>query len=90
VNNYNSIQTVQDTPVILTPKTSATSRELAEITYALAENTAFRDKLKAVLTKQALDNTAALASMESYYCVFAYSDESLRFVFTDGTEETVL
>ena len=35
--------------------------------YALAERSAFEDRLRAALAKQIMDNTASLASIESYY-----------------------
>ncbi|MDY6366336.1 MAG: hypothetical protein SPL18_06745 [Oscillospiraceae bacterium] len=35
--------------------------------YALAERDAFKDRLRAALAKQIMDNTASLSSAESYY-----------------------
>lgn len=35
--------------------------------YALAEREAFKDRLRAALAKQIMDNTASLSSAESYY-----------------------
>lgn len=53
----------------------------AEASYALAEQAAFRDKLFSALTKQVLDNTAALATSEAYYNQIAPSGrEEYRFI----------
>lgn len=35
--------------------------------YMLAERDAFKDRLRAALAKQIMDNTASLSSAESYY-----------------------
>lgn len=35
--------------------------------YALAERSAFEDRLRAALAMQIMDNTASLASVENYY-----------------------
>lgn len=44
---------------------------LAESIYSLAEISAFRDKLHAALAKQAMDNTAMLATVEANYLQIA-------------------
>lgn len=41
--------------------------EAKESIYALAEADAFRDMLRAAITKQALDNTALLAAVKDRY-----------------------
>lgn len=50
---------------------SVTDRNLglsaAEQAYALAELDAFKDKLRAALAKQAMDNTAVLAMAEEHF-----------------------
>ena len=46
---------------------SENTNALAVNSYQLAELSAFRDKLTAARTFQALGNTAALAAMETYY-----------------------
>lgn len=53
----------------------------AESLYVKAELAAFSDKLKASLTKQVLDNTAALASTGAYYNQIAPSGyEEYRYI----------
>ncbi len=66
-NNYQLQTTKTTTPIIHTPEMMRSSGELANISFALAEQTAFNDKLKAALTKQVMDNVAGLASTEAYY-----------------------
>lgn len=39
--------------------------------FTLAEREAFRDRLRATLAKQIMDNTAQLSSVESYYLKIA-------------------
>ena len=39
--------------------------------YAQAERDAFKDRLRAALAKQVMENTAALANTESYYLKIA-------------------
>lgn len=71
MNQNYQLQPVQDAPVAPQSMTQsepmALAYSLAETTYALAEYDAFRDKLKATLTKQTLDNVSALAATEAYY-----------------------
>lgn len=52
--------------------------------YALAEREAFRDRLRAALAKQIMDNTASLSSAESYYLRIAPggADEYRKIVQT--------
>ena len=45
--------------------------ELAEVVYTMAEIDAFRDKLRAALAKQAMDNTSMLAALEERYLKIA-------------------
>lgn len=45
----------------------------AEHTYALAQLDAFKDKLRAALAKQAMDNTAVLAIAEEHFIRLAPS-----------------
>lgn len=49
---------------------------LAQKTYAAAELDAFRDKLRATLAKQAMDNTAALAMAEEHFIHIAPSGKN--------------
>ncbi len=65
--DYQLQTTKTATPIIHTPEMMRSSGELANISFALAEQAAFNDKLKAALTKQVMDNTAALTSTEAYY-----------------------
>ena len=52
-----------------------------EVSYALAEADAFRDMLRAGLTKQVLDNTAVLAKLEEHYGNIAPTGSSeYRFI----------
>ncbi len=68
MSNNHQLQTAKTTtPIIHTPTMMRSSSELADISFSLAERAAFNDKLKAALSKQVMDNTAALASTEAYY-----------------------
>lgn len=71
--------------------------KLAETSLALAEHTALQNQLLTALTKQVMDNTAALAMSEEYFCqvapraseeyrwiVQAYSRLAMRAVWTGG------
>lgn len=81
MNNNYQLQTLQAIPVARTEEVTSSSGRLAEITYALAENAAFTDRLKAALAKQAMDNTAALATVEAYYNQIAPSGrEEFRLI----------
>lgn len=58
----------------LVPTQTETSVQTASgtpSTYALAEQDAFRDRLRAAMAKQVMDNTAALSAVESYYLKIA-------------------
>lgn len=59
MNNNYQLQTLQTIPVARTEEVASSSGRLAEITYALAENAAFTDRLKAALAKQVMDNTGS-------------------------------
>ena len=81
MNNNYQLQTLQAIPVARTEEVASSSGRLAEITYALAENAAFTDRLKAALAKQVMDNTAALATVEAYYNQIAPSGrEEFRLI----------
>lgn len=53
-------------------------------TFALAERDAFKDRLRAALAKQIMDNTASLSGAESYYLRIAPggADEYRKIVQT--------
>ncbi len=82
MNNNYQLQTLQNTPIVIRGS-DVLEREnnLAEISYALAEHTAFKDSLRAALSKQAMDNTAFLATAEEHYNKIApHAREDLRFI----------
>ena len=55
--------------------------------FALAERDAFKDRLRAALAKQIMDNTASLSSAESYYLRIAPggADEYRKIIQTYTT-----
>ena len=55
--------------------------------YMLAERDAFKDRLRAALAKQIMDNTASLSSAESYYLRIAPggADEYRKIIQTYTT-----
>ena len=52
---------------VISEERSQRAYELAEVVYTMAEIDAFRDKLRAALAKQAMDNTSMLAALEERY-----------------------
>jgi len=68
----NRIRNLQPIPKVQPPEVvTISSARLAEGAYAAAELAAFRNNLRAAITKQALDNTAALTSFADYCCQIA-------------------
>lgn len=67
-NRINETQAKENLTVVQ-PEAPAPMQTLITVdsAYALAEREAFRDRLRATLAKQIMDNTAALSSVESYY-----------------------
>lgn len=61
--------------VVAQPESPALTQTIVTVdsTYTLAERDAFRDRLRATLAKEIMDNTAALSSVESYYLKIAPS-----------------
>ncbi len=68
-NRIASLLGVQEVSII--PKANSVSSSLVQRTYANAELDAFRDKLRAGLAKQAMDNTAHLALAEEHFSKIA-------------------
>ncbi len=65
-NNY-SLQTPQSISIVPRSEAIKTIDNFSEASLSLAENSSFNIKLKAALCKQAMDNTAALATAEAFY-----------------------
>ena len=80
MNNNYQLQTLQAIPVARTEEVASSSGRLAEITYALSENAAFTDRLKAALAKQVMDNTWLVFGYHSIQCITVKHTEHFKFI----------
>lgn len=69
----NRIASYQSNDTSVMSRREADTYSLAQRTYELAEYDAFKDKLRAALAKQAMDNTAVLAMAEEHFIRIAPS-----------------
>ena len=68
-NSKNYETQAKENLTVIQPESPAPMQTIITVdsAYALAEREAFRDRLRATLAKQIMDNTASLSSVESYY-----------------------
>lgn len=87
-NRINETQTKENLTVVQ-PESQVPMQTIITVdsAYALAEREAFRDRLRATLAKQIMDNTASLSSAESYYLRIAPggADEYRKIIQTYTT-----
>lgn len=80
---------IRDELTIVQPEASSSLPTIITVdsAYMLAERDAFKDRLRAALAKQIMDNTASLSSVESCYLRIALggAEEYRRIVQTYTT-----
>lgn len=89
MNNRINENQVKENLTVVQPESPAPMQTIITVdsAYALAERDAFKDRLRATLAKQIMDNTASLSSVASHYLRMAPggADEYRKIIQTYTT-----